>query len=449
MTRKIFGKTITGIVALVLVFGLCMSVALAADNGSVSVVSGGAKGGIGRTVKIKLTAPKAAGDWDVAISGISSGTINPNVTDIQSGSEKEVDYIAPDTATTETMSVKYTNKVDSSISHTATLKLETVAPSMTINPTSGTYSTSGNTISVTVSNPAVNGKVTVSSPGSVSGSGSSYSVLLTDAGTYTIEYKNDDESTTYDSKTVQIRKKDPSISASETTITMYKNDTKQVVINTDSDYSGDINATSSASSKATAAVSGKTITITGVDVGTATIVASIPASTNYNASGSATITVNVLDPSSPMITVSPSSVALNKSNTSQTVTITVKNPKVESDGKALVNVKISKPSSGYKGVYIDDSRVKGGITFSVPVSGSTATFTIKLKPRYSGTYTLQATNGSMKGTGTVTVTGYSALPGTGPDYSMVYIFAALLAIALGGIVLVNVLKRKNGNGQIE
>ena len=179
--------------------------------------------------------------------------------------------------------------------------------------------------------------------------------------------------------------------------------------------------------------------VKGLAKGTTTITYSVPATDNFN-SATTNVTITVLDSTTPTITLTPTSVSMGSGKDYKYVTVKVQNLPV---GTPLV-LKVTGKSGAYKAVLLNDlkaSQTKNGLKvyFTNP-NGET---TIKLTPKYNGTYTLQASAaGATTKSATLTVTGHSSLPKTGPDFTLVFVFAGLLIVSIGGIILVNTMKKK-------
>lgn len=413
-----------------------------ASGESLSVSSGSASGGLNRTVTLTIQAPSEAGVANYSLSGDSGNYLSSKSGSITSGSSTTVNFI-PTAACDETIEVTFTDASSVQIGSKPSVHLTATNPTLSLSAETVTYDPYL-TVTANISNPDANESVTVSPSCGIAPStngASQYTLTPSQAGTYTVTYGSQ-------SKSLTVKKAPADLNVIPSEVTMYVADTNTVDYTTSSD-STNVTASSSNSSVATATVdtANKKIKINGVAKGVAIITVEQQASTNYEAA-SKTIKVTVNDSSTPMITLNPSSTSLDKSHSNQSVEIIVNNPVKSSDGNYYANVKVTgDKKNAYKGLYLSGYRLQKGVNVLLTVSGGVGKGTLVLAPKYNGTYVLTATNGTATGKGKVTVTGYHTLPQTGPDYTYVYVFGALLLVAIGGLVLVQVIKRRKDNAE--
>ena len=117
----------------------------------------------------------------------------------------------------------------------------------------------------------------------------------------------------------------------------------------------------------------------------------------------------------------------------KSLTISVDNA---ANNNVLLKVTGSK-SNSYRGVAIDGYTSKNGVY--VLVNGSNS---VTLTPKYNGTYYVKASLNGAEATCVVTVTGCNTLPQTGPDFTLVYVFAGLLLASLMVLAYVNIKRKK-------
>ena len=187
------------------------------------------------------------------------------------------------TATITVTSKETANYNSSSVAHVVTTNLGTL--SVTASGYNGTYNGSDHSITVTSSGATI----TYSSDGT---NYSSTKPTYRNAGTYTTYYKvsKTGYNTVTGSRTVVINKASGSISLSSTSGEVEVGSSIAVKVNS---TTGTLGCSSSNTSIATCSVSGNNITVSGKNLGSATITISAAESTNYNAA-SATYSISVI-----------------------------------------------------------------------------------------------------------------------------------------------------------
>ena len=437
-------RIVSAVAALLLLMSVftvfTMNTAKAAGSKTDGKMSASPKeGAFGRTVTVSLTMPSddtVTYSYDILVDGTS----------IDSGTGAS--HGAPITKTFST--TKESHKVSATITADDSTPcpiadIEVISKKPVIKASSPVTYQPGLTINVTIENPMDAGSLTVTDPDdavvTASGSGASWTFPAAKAGEYTIDYG--DGTIKAEQKKVTVAKAPANLSITESKIKVLAGNASAVNFKYDSDATAPA-VTITPSTLATAGTPTKTnASITaGANKGTGTIKISVAATTNYLADEKS-IPLEVYDSTTPMITASPNPINMDKNTPTQKVTITLTNPKVDSSGYAKVVAKMTGPSNAYNGVYIDGYHKKAGNTYAVAVSGSTTSFDVTLKARRSATYYLQIQNGDEILKVPVKVTGFSNLPQTGPDFTLVYVFAGLLLLAGAGLVVVSVLKKKN------
>lgn len=416
--------------------------ALAASNAAISVEGSNR---IGDTITLRITAPNAGkGEtWDAAFSVDNEGLI-----DAVPGGKTGMNAGNSDTATctakaagTVKFTVKFTLSSESSgedvasVQTTASVSYQIKQPTLNVEPSSVTYSPSA-TATATLSYPpeGTNGDY-ASSETDVATVDSYGNIIVVGAGTTTISFEDSNTGLKL-SKVFTVKKAKASLSVQDE-ITLHVDDVRNIALNKSgipSDMYSDIEIANSSDSVATVEANEtySSLKITAKAVGTTVATISFPKTSKNYEKVTTKIKINVIDENTPILTLNPTSMSLHKGD-AKGLTVSVDN---FSNNHVLLKVTGSK-SNSYRGVAIDGYTSKNGVYVNVNGSNS-----VTLTPKYNGTYYVTASLNGAEAKCVVTVTGCSTLPQTGPDFTLVYVFAGLLLASLMVLAYVNIRRKK-------
>ncbi len=415
--------------------------ALAASSASISV-EGSHR--IGDTITLRIKAPNAGkGEkWDAEFSVNNEGLIDAiptAITGMLAGNSETATCKAVAAGTVK-FKVTFTLNDESAgedvsgvKSKTASVEYQIKQPVLNVSPSSVTYSPSA-TATATVSYlPEGSSGSFGSSNGEVATVDSYGNIIVVGAGTTTISYTDGD---LVISKVFTVKKASAGLSVQDE-ITLHVDDVKNIPLSKSgipSDLYDEIEIANSNDSVAEvdANETYSSLKITAKAVGTTVATISFPKSSKNYEKVTTKIKINVIDENTPILTLNPTSMTLHKGD-AKSLTVSVDN---SANNNVLLKVTGSK-SNSYRGVAIDGYTSKNGVY--VMVNGSNS---VTLTPKYNGTYYVTASLNGAEAKCVVTVTGCSTLPQTGPDFTLVYVFAGLLLASLMVLAYVNIKRKK-------
>lgn len=417
--------------------------ALAASSASMSV-EGSHR--IGDTITLRIKAPNAGkGEkWDAEFSANNEGLIDgvPTAISGMNAGNSETATCTATAAGTVKFKVTFTLSSESAgedvsavKSKTATVEYQIKQPVLNVEPSSVTYSPSA-TATASLSYPPEGTSGDFASSDTDVATVDSYgNIIVKGAGTTTISFE-DSTSGLKVSKVFTVKKAKASLSVQDE-ITLHVDDVKNIPLNKSgipSDMYDEIEISNSSDSVATVEANEtySSLKITAKAVGTTVATISFPKTSKNYEKVTTKIKINVIDENTPILTLNPTSMSLHKGD-AKSLTVSVDN---SSNNHVLLKVTGSK-SNSYRGVAIDGYTSKNGVYVNVNGSNS-----VTLTPKYNGTYYVTASLNGAEAKCVVTVTGCSTLPQTGPDFTLVYVFAGLLLASLMVLAYVNIKRKK-------
>ncbi|MBQ3664321.1 MAG: Ig-like domain-containing protein [Clostridia bacterium] len=442
-------KILSIVLAVAMVFGISFVAvpahpALAASDASISADGSHC---IGDTFTITVTAPNAGkGEkWDASFTLENANLIDsstaPDPADfnpMSAGSSKTTTCKAIASGkikftVTFTLNSESSGEDVSGVKTTKSASYEIKQPELNVSPSEVTYSPSATaTASVSYLPEASSGSF-ASSDGNVATIDNHGNIIVQGAGQTTISYT---DGTLVLSKVFTVKKATVALSVQDE-ITLHKDDVRNIPLNKSgipSTMYSEITIINSSPSIATADPNStySSLKITALEVGTTVATISFPSSSDDYQPVSTKIKINVIDENTPILTLNPTSMSLHKGD-AKALTVSVDN---SSNNNVLLKVTGSK-SNSYRGVAIDGYTSKNGVY--VLVNGSNS---VTLTPKYNGTYYVTASLNGAEARCVVTVTGCNTLPQTGPDFTLVYVFAGLLLASLMVLAYVNIKRKK-------
>ena len=415
--------------------------ALAASSASISAEGSGR---IGDTITLRIKAPSAGkGEkWDAEFSVNNEGLIDAiptAITGMLAGNSETVTCKAVAAGTVK-FKVTFTLSDESAgvdvsdvKSKTATVEYKINQPVLNLSPSSVTYSPSATSTATVSYLPEGSSGAFASSDVTVATIDTFGNIIVQGAGTATISYTDGD---LVISKVFTVKKATAGLSVQEE-ITLHVDDVRNITLNKSgipSDMYSEIAIVNSNDSVATVEANEtySSLKITAKAVGTTVATISFPSTSNNYEKVTTKIKINVIDENTPILTLNPTSMSLKKGE-AKSLTISVDNA---ANNNVLLKVTGSK-SNSYRGVAIDGYTSKNGVY--VLVNGSNS---VTLTPKYNGTYYVTASLNGAEARCVVTVTGCNTLPQTGPDFTLVYVFAGLLLASLMVLAYVNIKRKK-------
>ena len=434
------------IVSFVLVLAMAFSLtfvlspeapALAASSGSISVSE--SEIGIGYEGTAIVKAPRAGkGEiYEIELAVNNDQLIDAlSITDksgVLGGNEFVVTYTTQAAGKLK-ITATFTREDDASIVSHASCTQTIVQPSLTVTPNEVEYRP-GLTAKASVKNPAKEADPAFGISPNTATIDSNGNIIVSDAGTYEVTYTDENNNVTL-VKTLVVKPASTSLSVQDQLV-LHENDVRSGIAVSRSGIPNELaaNIDVKISDDSVAEVDWTDETHTALKV-SAKAVGTTVATISFEAAGykkcSAVLTIKVVGENDPILTLSPTSMTLEKGD-AKSLTISLDNTTATN---VLLKVTGSK-SNAYRGLAIDGYVSKNGVYVTVDGSNS-----VILTPKYNGTYYVTASaNGADSRVCTVTVTGCHTLPQTGPDFTLVYVFAGLLLASLVALAVVNI-KRK-------